>query len=95
MKVSMMVVATSRVTKQGRVSVPAEVRKALGIRAGTELVWDRKENGEFTVRTKRLTLADLNRIFGSATVRLTDRELQDARREFLGSRMKRLDGKRA
>lgn len=88
-----MVVATSRVTNQGQISVPAEVRKALGIRAGTELVWDRNEKGEYTVRPKRLSLADLNRVFGPTTVRLTDHEIRDARREFLGSRGKRLDGK--
>ncbi len=89
-----MVVATSRVTNQGQISVPAEVRKALGIRAGTELVWDRNEKGEYTVRPKRLAMADLNRIFGSSSVRLTDQEIQNARREFLGSRMKRLDAKK-
>ncbi|MGD0838993.1 MAG: AbrB/MazE/SpoVT family DNA-binding domain-containing protein [Polyangia bacterium] len=88
-----MVVATSRVTSQGQISVPAEVRKSLGIRAGTELVWDRNEKGEYTIRPKRGTLADLNRIFGSSTVQLTNQELQAARREFLGSRMKRLDVK--
>jgi antitoxin PrlF len=90
-----MVVATSRVTNQGQISVPAEVRKALGIRAGTELVWDRNEEGEYTVRPKRLSLADLSRVCGPTTARLTDQELRDARREFLGSRMKRLDGRKA
>ena len=90
-----MFVATSKVTNQGQISVPAEVRKDLGIRAGTELIWDRNENGDYTVRPKRLTLADLHRMVGPSTVRLTDQELQKARREFLSSRMKRLDAKRA
>jgi AbrB family looped-hinge helix DNA binding protein len=90
-----MVVATSKVTNQGQISVPAEVRKELGIRAGTELIWDRNEKGEYTVRPKRGSLTDLNRIFGSSTVRLTDEELRRARRDFLGARMKRLDAKKA
>lgn len=90
-----MVVATSRVTNQGQISVPAEVRKELGIRPGTELIWDRNEKGEYTVRPKRNTLADLNRAFGSASVRLTDQELRHARREFWGARMKRLGAKKA
>ena len=89
-----MLVATSKVTNQGQISVPAEVRKDLGIRAGTELIWDRDENGDYTVRPKRLTLADLHRMVGPATVRLTDQELRKARREFLASRTKRLDAKK-
>jgi AbrB family looped-hinge helix DNA binding protein len=88
-----MLVATSKVTNQGQISVPAEVRKDLGIRAGTELIWDRNENGDYTVRPKRLTLADLHRMVGPSTVRLTDQEIQNARREFLASRTKRLDAK--
>ena len=68
--------------------------KDLGIRAGTELIWDRNENGDYTIRPKRLTLADLHRIVGPSTVRLTDQEIQNARREFLASRTKRLDAKR-
>ena len=87
-------VATSRVTIQGQISVPAKVRKDLGIRAGTELIWDRKENGDYSIRPKRLTLADLPDVVGPSTVRLTDRELQAARREFQDSRAKRLDARK-
>jgi AbrB family looped-hinge helix DNA binding protein len=90
-----MLVATSKVTNQGQISVPAEVRKDLGIRAGTELIWDRNEDGDYTVRPKRFTLADLHRMVGPSTVRLTDQELKKARQEFLASRMKRLDAKKA
>jgi AbrB family looped-hinge helix DNA binding protein len=94
-RVANMVVATSKVTNQGQISVPAEVRKDLGIRAGTELIWDRNENGDYTVRPKRFTLADLHRMVGPSTVRLTDQELHKARQEFLASRMRRLDAKKA
>ena len=90
-----MLIATSKVTNQGQISVPAQVRKDLGIRAGTELIWDRREDGNYTIRPKRLTLADLHRVVGPSTVRLTDRELQEARREFLASRTKRLEGRKA
>ena len=90
-----MIIATSRVTNQGQISVPAEVRKDLGIRAGTELIWDRNEDGDYTVRPKRLALADLHRLVGPSTVRLTDQEIQKARQEFLASRMRRLDAKKA
>jgi AbrB family looped-hinge helix DNA binding protein len=89
-----MLIATSKVTNQGQISVPAQVRRDLGIRAGTELLWDRNEDGDYTVRPKRLTLADLQRVVGPATVRLTDQELDKARREFLASRTTRLDAKK-
>ncbi len=89
-----MLIATSKVTNQGQISVPAEVRRDLGIRAGTELIWDRRENGEYVVRPKRLTLAELHQMVGKPTVHLSDEELRKARHEFLGSRMKRLDSKK-
>jgi AbrB family looped-hinge helix DNA binding protein len=85
-----MVIAMSKVTSQGQISVPAEVRRDLGIRAGTELIWDRNESGDYTVRPKRFALADIHRLVGPATVRLTDEELRAARQEFLASRTKRL-----
>ena len=84
-----MLVAMSKVTRQGQISVPAEVRRDLGVRAGTELVWDRQENGDYVVRAKRFTLDDLQELLGVSSVRLTDKELKEARHEFLGSRMKR------
>ena len=86
-----MLIAMSKVTKQGQISVPVEVRRDLGIRPGTELIWDRKENGEYMVRPKRLTLADLHEMVGAPAVHLTDQEIREARREFLASRMKRLE----
>lgn len=89
-----MLVATSKVTSQGQISVPSEVRKALGIRPGTELVWDRRENGEYVVRPKRLTLADLPQVVGKVSVKLSDEELREARRAFLGSRIDRLHPKK-
>ena len=86
-----MLIAMSKVTKQGQISVPVEVRRDLGIRPGTELIWDRKENGEYVVRPKRLTLADLHEMVGAPAVHVSDQELQEARHEFLASRMKRLE----
>lgn len=89
-----MLVATSKVTSQGQISVPSEVRRDLGIRPGTELIWDRKENGEYVVRPKRLTLAELHQMVGKPTVHLSDEELRQARHEYRASRMKRLDSKK-
>lgn len=76
-----MVVATSKVTSQGQISVPAEVRQKLGIRPGAQLIWEQNEQGEMVVRPKRYTLEDLHGVLGRPKVRLTLAELQEARRE--------------
>jgi antitoxin PrlF len=44
-----MAIAHSRVTSQGQISVPAEVRRKLGIEPGSVLEWD-EEGGEIVVR---------------------------------------------
>lgn len=44
-----MAIAHSRVTAQGQISVPAEVRKRLGVGPGSVLEWEEK-GGELVVR---------------------------------------------
>jgi antitoxin PrlF len=44
-----MAIAHSRLTAQGQISVPAEVRKRLGVGPGAVLEWD-EENGNVVVR---------------------------------------------
>lgn len=79
-----MQIALSKVTNQGQISIPAEVRKDLAIRPGTELVWDRQENGEYVIRPKRYTLKDLHQILADEPkIHLGDDEIRQARREFL------------
>lgn len=50
--------ATSRVTSQNQISIPATVRHRFGIAPGTELVWEERD-GELLVRAKRWTLDDV------------------------------------
>lgn len=44
-----MALAHSRLTAQGQISVPAEIRKKLGVGPGAVLEWD-EENGQVVVR---------------------------------------------
>jgi AbrB family looped-hinge helix DNA binding protein len=44
-----MTIAQSKVTAQGQISVPAEIRIKLGLRPGSVLEWDEK-GGEIVVR---------------------------------------------
>jgi antitoxin PrlF len=39
----------SKVTAQGQISVPAEVRRQLGVGPGSVLIWEQRD-GEFVVR---------------------------------------------
>ena len=62
-----MVVAQSKVTAQGQISVPAEVRRKLGLGPGSVLEWD--DEGEQIVvrRATRYSSAELHReIFAQA-----------------------------
>ena len=55
-----MVIARSKVTAQGQVSVPAEVRKRLGVGPGAVIEWD-DERGQIVVRrVGRYSSADIN-----------------------------------
>lgn len=56
-----MAIAHSKVTAQGQISVPAEIRRKLGIGPGSVLQWD--EQGEFVVvrRVGRYTSEDVHR----------------------------------
>jgi AbrB family looped-hinge helix DNA binding protein len=56
-----MTIARSKITAQGQISVPAEVRRKLGLRAGSILEWH--EEGERVVvsRAGRYTFEDIHR----------------------------------
>ena len=56
-----MPIARSRLTSQGQVSVPAEVRRRLGIATGSVLEWD-EDGGQIVVRRAgRYTSEDIHR----------------------------------
>ena len=56
-----MSIARSRLTSQGQVSVPAEVRRRLGIAAGSVLEWD-EDGGRIVVRRAgRYTSEEIHR----------------------------------
>jgi len=57
-----MALAHSKVTAQGQISVPAEVRRRLGVGPGDVIEWD-EEDGRFLVRRAgRYSFADIHRV---------------------------------
>lgn len=61
----LMAIAQSKLTTQGQISVPAEIRKRLGVSAGSVIEWYEK-GGEIAVRKAgRYTFEDAHRaLFG-------------------------------
>jgi len=77
-----MPIAYSKLTSQGQISVPAEVRKRLGVEPGSVLEWE--QDGERIVvrRAGRYTSEDLHRaLFEEPPKPLTLEEIDDAIRE--------------
>lgn len=57
-----MATANSRLTAQGQISVPAEIRRKLGLGPGAVLEWQ-EVDGEIVVRRAgRFTTADIRRV---------------------------------
>jgi antitoxin PrlF len=58
-----MAIAHSKLTTQGQISVPAEVRRKLGVGPGSVLEWDEQEDGAIVVRRAgRYTSEDIRRL---------------------------------
>jgi len=55
-----MAIAHSKVTAQGQISVPAEVRRKLGIGPGSVLEWDQEGDQVVVRRAGRYSFADLH-----------------------------------
>ena len=65
-----MPIAHSKVTAQGQISIPAEVRKKLGVGPGSVLEWDESDNQVVVRRAGRHTSADVHDVlFGGAKPR--------------------------
>jgi antitoxin PrlF len=80
-----MALARSKVTAQGQISVPAEVRRRLGVGPGSVLEWD-EEDGRIVVRRYgKYTSEDIHkRLFPNGPPkRRTLKELKDGIRQYI------------
>ena len=65
-----MSIAQSKLTAQGQISVPAEIRKRLGLRPGSVLEWDESGGNVVVRRAGNFTSAQVHEaLFGAAQVR--------------------------
>ena len=82
-----MAIAHSKLTAQGQISVPAEVRRKLGIGPGSVLEWD--DDGEQVVvrRVGRYTSEDVHRsLFPTPLKPRTLAELKEGVRRYIRRR---------
>jgi AbrB family looped-hinge helix DNA binding protein len=56
-----MALAHSRLTAQGQISVPADIRKRLGVGPGSLLEWDEEDDKIVVRRSGRFSSEDLHR----------------------------------
>ncbi len=74
----------SKVTSQGQISVPAEIRRKLGIGPGSILEWDEEGDKVFVRKAGRYTSEDIHRaLFPTPPKPHTLEELKDAIGDYL------------
>jgi AbrB family looped-hinge helix DNA binding protein len=82
-----MAIAHSKVTAQGQISVPAEIRKKLGVGPGSVLEWDEEGNQVIVRRAGRYTSQDINAaLFPEGGSRARPVEVREAIRKYIRKR---------
>lgn len=86
-----MAIAISKVTAQGQISVPADIRRKLGIGPGSVLEWDQDGDNIVVRRSARFTSEEIHRrLFpGKAPKTRTLEELKDGIRQNIRKRYAR------
>jgi AbrB family looped-hinge helix DNA binding protein len=86
-----MAIARSRVTSQGQISIPSDVRQKLGIGPGSVLEWDEEGSNIVVRRAGRFSSEDIHGVlFGVKTpvTRSTD-EMKEGIRRYVRKRYAR------
>jgi antitoxin PrlF len=78
-------IARSKITAQGQISVPAEVRKVLGAEPGSILEWERDGDKVVVRRAGKYTFDDIHRaLFGDKKVKKQSlRQLKHGIRKYM------------
>jgi antitoxin PrlF len=83
-----MAIAQSKVTAQGQISVPAEVRKKLGIGPGSTLEWHELDGGVVVRRAGRFSSSDIHQtLFPKGAPKVSDAgDVKAAIRKYIQKR---------
>jgi AbrB family looped-hinge helix DNA binding protein len=79
-----MKIATSKVTAQGQISVPAEIRQRLGVGPGSVLEWAERDDQVIVRRAGRYTSQELHRtVFPKGVPEERPADVKDAIRKYI------------
>jgi antitoxin PrlF len=82
-----MAIAQSKLTAQGQISVPAEIRKRLGLGPGSVLEWDEHEGAVVVRRVGRFSSEDVhNAVFAKKQKKTPAADVKDAIRKYIRRR---------
>jgi len=82
-----MTLAKSRLTAQGQISVPAEVRKKLGVGPGSVLEWDEQNDEVVVRRAGRYTSDDIHRaLFPQKVTKSSGGAVKEGIRKYIRKR---------
>ena len=81
-----MAIAQSKVTAQGQISVPAEVRKKLGVGPGSVLEWDEQGSDVVVRRAGRHSSKDIHLALFAKTSKKDLPDVKDAIRKYIRKR---------
>ncbi len=78
-------IARTRLTAQGQVSIPAEVRRRLGLTAGSVVEWDADGDRVFVRRVGKYTSEDIHRaVFPNGAPRpISVKQMDEAIGEYM------------
>ena len=68
---------TAKVTSKGQITIPLEVRAALGLKPGARVMIFRDANGNFVLRPQTGSIMDLEGCLAGYDVPKTDEELNE------------------
>lgn len=80
-----MKIATSKITAQGQISVPAKVREALGAGPGATLEWEQQGSHVVVRKAGKYTFADIRRLLwqGEKPKRVTLKQMDEAKAAYI------------
>lgn len=77
----------SKITAQGQISVPAEVRRTLGVGPGSVLEWEEKDGSFVVRRAGRYTFEDIHKaIFPDGPPRAKYADVKEGIRQYVRKR---------